>query len=278
MKLHVVAGVLLFFIAGCAKAQDDAIVARAGKLQLTRDEVVASIDYTSPEDSLTVSAIYIEDWKDLAALYQRALEEDIDKDRDTRILVEKATRHIIVQRFVDRMLKNAEKKGLFTIDSSAARAFYHEFPDAFINRETEYAVSRYFASTVQAASRIENALRLHEGDEQSLQEMIASIEPDYAAENRLARSHEQRLRSLAQVHPENKKMRALLQNLPPGELSPVIAVHDSLFVVMEMHDIVRKGEKKSLEQAYGQIEELLTVQQQKQYYSTLLEEAREKYQ
>ena len=73
-------------------------------------------------------------------------------------------------------------------------------------------------------------------------------------------------------------MKSSLQNLAPGEMSPVIAVHDSLFVVIEMHDIVKKGDKKTFEQAYGEVEELLTVQKQKEYYSTLLEEARQKYQ
>jgi hypothetical protein len=83
---------------------------------------------------------------------------------------------------------------------------------------------------------------------------------------------------LEQLHLENDTMKEVLPTLLPGELSSVITVHDSLFVVMEMHDRVKKGSKKTFEQAYDEIEELLIVQKQKHYYSTLLGEAREKYQ
>lgn len=277
MKLYIVTGALLLFIAGCGDARKDDIVARSGQLQLTRDEVLASISYSSPEDSLIVSAIYIEDWKALALLYQLALEENIDKDPETERLIEKAKRTIVVQRFVDKRMEKAENDGLHAIDSSAAREFYHQFPEMFVNSNKEYAVSRYYASTAQSASRIENALRLHEGDENRLLELIESIEPGYAAENRQARGSVRKLKALDRIHLENDTMKEALQKLAPGELSSVIAVDDSLFVVLELHDIVGKGEKKTFEQSYGDIEELLTVQKQKQYYSTLLEEARKKY-
>ena len=278
MKLQFLAGAVFLFLAGCGNAADDEIVARAGKLALSRSEVLASINYTSPEDSLTVSAIYIEDWKDLAVLYQLALENKIDKDPDARMLIEKAARHIVVQRFVDRKMGEARKDGLYAIDSSDVRAFYREFPDAFVSRKTEYAVSRYYASTSRSAGRIENALRLHERDENRLLQLIESIEAGYAVKNREARSNALKLRPLERIHPENEKIKEVLQSLSPGELSPVMKVHDSLFVVMEMHDIVKKGDKKTFKQAYEEIEELLIVQKQKLYYSTLLEEARQKYQ
>lgn len=277
MKLYIVTGALLLFIAGCGDARKDDIVARSGQLQLTRDEVLASISYSSPEDSLIVSAIYIEDWRSLALLYQLALEENIDKDPETKRLIEKAKRTIVVQRFVDKRMEKAENDGLHAIDSSAAREFYHQFPEMFTASSKEYAVSRYYASTAQSASRIENALRLHEDDENRLLELIESIEPGYAAENRQARDNVRELKTLDRIHLENDTMKEALQKLAPGELSSVIAVDDSLFVVLELHDIVGKGEKKTFEQSYGDIEELLTVQKQKQYYSTLLEEARKKY-
>ncbi|WP_287373797.1 hypothetical protein [Prosthecochloris sp.] len=277
MKLHIATGVLLFFMAGCDGVPDADVVARAGKHQLSRGELLASIDYSSSEDSLTASAIYIEDWKDIAALYQLALEEGIDKDPDARMLIEKATRHIVIQRFVDRKMDNAEKEGVYAIDSAEVSAFYQEFSGAFLCPETVYAVSRYYASTLQSAGRIENALKLHDGDEKHLQQLIESIEPGYAGKNR--RTHPVRsLSPLEQLHLENDRMKEVLLSLSPGEHSSVIAVNDSLFVVIEMHDMVKKGSKKTFEQAYEEIEELLIVQKQKQYYSTLLGEAREKYQ
>lgn len=272
------AGAVFLCITGCGKVADRDIVARAGKLTLSRDEVSASINYSSRQDSLTMSAVYIEDWKDLASLYLLALENGIGEDPDSKMLIEKAARHIIVQRFVDQKMKEASKEGLYTIDSSDVRAFYRKFSETFVSRDTVYAVSRYFASTSRSAGRIENALRLHDGGEKHLLQLIASIDAGYASKNREARGNARSLRSLERIHAENEKIKGVLQNLSPGELSPVLRVHDSLFVVMEMHDIVKKGEKKTFVQAYGEIEELLIVQKQKQYYSTLLEEARQKYQ
>lgn len=266
------------FMVGCSGGPDNDVVARAGKLELTRGELLASISYASPEDSLTVSAIYIEDWRDLAAMYQLALEDGVDKDPDTRMLIEKAARQITVQRFVDKKMGKGEAKGLFAVDSSAVSAVYREFPDDFICRETQYAVARYYAVTEQAASRMQNALKLHEGDEAEIRKLIESIEPGYAGANLRTRRNPPRLKTIAQMHLENRRMKDFLKNMTPGELSPVIAVHDSLFVVMEMHGILEKGDKKTLEQAYRDIEELLIVEKQKQYYSKLLEQAREKYQ
>ena len=277
MKLHIATGVLLFFMTGCDGVPDADVVARAGKFQLTRDELLASITYSSPEDSLTASAIYIEDWKDLASLYQLALEEGADEEPEVDMLIEKAARHIVVQRYIAGRMENAEKEGVYAVDSSEASAFYQEFSDSFLCSETVYAVSRYYASTPQSASRIENALRLYDGDEQRLQQLIESIEPGYAGNNRRV-PPVRSLRSLEQLHLENDTMKEVLPTLLPGELSSVITVHDSLFVVMEMHDRVKKGSKKNFEQAYDEIEELLIVQKQKHYYSTLLGEAREKYQ
>ena len=64
--------------------------------------------------------------------------------------------------------------------------------------------------------------------------------------------------------------------MAPGEISSVISLHDSLFVIMEMHDIVKKGERKRLLQAYRNIEDLLIVE--KLYYSTVLEKTRKQFQ
>ena len=278
MKRCAVLVAVLFFIVGCGTGQDDDVVARVGKLQLTRDELLASISYTSREDSLTASAIYIEDWRDLAVLYQLALDDGMDKEPEARMLIDKATRQIIAQRFVDKRMRKAEKEGHFAVDSSAVGAFYREFPDVFVCGEAQYAVARYYTKTAQAASRMENAFRLHEGDEKSLLQLVESIEPGYAGTNIRSYRNSWRLKTLAQLHLENDKMKGFLQNMAPGELSPVIALHDSLFVVMEMHDIVKKDDKKTLEQAYGDVENLLIVEKQKQYYSKLLQQARDKYQ
>ncbi|MCW8795617.1 MAG: hypothetical protein OQK67_00965 [Chlorobium sp.] len=269
--------VVSFILAGCGNQHDD-VVAKSGDLQLTRDELLASITYSSQEDSLTASGIYIEDWKDLAALYQLALEKGFADEAESKLLIEKATRQIIVQRFLDREIDQIEKKQGFAVDSSEVTAFYRAFPDLFVCSDTEYGVSRYYFSSAVTASRMKNALRQHQGDEESLIKLIGSIEPRYARKNMEARGKGLQLRALRQLHLENDNVKRSLNGMAPGEISSVISLHDSLFVIMEMHDIVMKGERKSLLQAYGNIEDLLIVEKQKQYYSTVLEKARKQFQ
>ena len=269
--------VVTLILSGCGNQHDD-VVAKSGDLQLTRDELLASITYSSQEDSLTASAIYIEDWKDLAALYQLALEKDLAGEAESQLLIEKATRQIIVQRFLDREMEQVEKNRGFAVDSSEVSAFYSAFPDVFVCSDTEYGVSRYYFSSAVTASRMKNVLRQHQGDEESLIKLIGSIEPRYARKNMDARGKGRRLRAHRQLHLENESVERALNSMAPGEISSVISLHDSLFVIMEMHDIVIKGERKSLLQAYGNIEDLLIVEKQKQYYSTVLEKARKKFQ
>jgi len=96
---------------------------------LTRDELLASITYSSQEDILTAAAIYIEDWLDLASLYQLALENGLADEVESRLLIEKAKRQIIVQRFLDREIEPIAKNRKVVVDSSEVTDFYNAFPD-----------------------------------------------------------------------------------------------------------------------------------------------------
>ena len=96
---------------------------------MTRDELLASITYSSQEDILTAAAIYIEDWLDLASLYQLALENGLADEVESRLLIEKAKRQIIVQRFLDREMELIAKNKKVVVDSSEVTDFYNAFPD-----------------------------------------------------------------------------------------------------------------------------------------------------
>ena len=96
---------------------------------MTRDELLASITYSSQEDILTAAAIYIEDWLDLASLYQLALENGLADEVESRLLIEKAKRQIIVQRFLDREIEPIAKNRKVVVDSSEVTDFYNAFPD-----------------------------------------------------------------------------------------------------------------------------------------------------
>jgi hypothetical protein len=48
--------------------------------------------YSSPDDSAVRAAMYIEDWKNTASLFEQAIADHEDKDSITALLVEKSQR------------------------------------------------------------------------------------------------------------------------------------------------------------------------------------------
>ena len=96
---------------------------------MTRDELLTSITCSSQEDILVAAAIYIEDWMDLASRYQLGLENGLADEVESRLLIEKAERQIIVQRFLDREMELIAKNKKVVVDSYEVTDFYNAFPD-----------------------------------------------------------------------------------------------------------------------------------------------------
>ncbi|ASQ89547.1 hypothetical protein CHL67_00075 [Prosthecochloris sp. GSB1] len=262
-------------LAGCGGADGD-VVARSGKLELTRGELLASISFDGASDSLAAASMYIEDWRDMAALYQRALVDGVEREPETKLLIEKASRQITVQRFIDRKITAASANGLFRIDSSEVSAFYERHADAFVCAEPHVALVRYYAASAVQAAKL-RAIAVETGAA-CLPDSARDAVPEYAELNRKSFSAGRRLRRQSRLFLENGRMHSILREMTPGDVSRPIALNDSLIVVMQLLDRVETGGRMTLDQCRGDIEELLIVEKQKQYYTTLLETARETYQ
>lgn len=262
-------------LAGCGGSGGD-VVARSGRLELTRGELLASIGYDDAADSLVAASMFIEDWRDMAALYQSALEDGVDREPETRRLIETASRQITVQRFIDRKMADASGRGLFRIDASEVRAFYERHPDGFVCSEPHVALVRYYAASAAEAAKLRAIAVETRGAR--LPDRIAEAAPAYAELNRKSVSAGRRLRPQSRLFLESTRMRSMLRDMAPGDVSRAIPLNDSLIVVMHLLDRVETGRRMTLDQCRGDIEELLIVEKQKQYYTTLLETARETYQ
>ncbi len=271
----VLAAAVALLLAGCGALPENDVVAKAGKLELTRDELLASISYRDARDSLTAASIYIEDWKEMAVLYQSALAAGVEEEGETQLLIRKAVRQITVQRYIDRMLSRASEEGAFAVDSDEIRAFYETFPSEFVCTEPHYAVERYYAASAERAARLRDLLLEEVRSPDDFHERVGRTAPDHAETNRALVAS--RLKPVRRLFLENERMKSLLEGMQPGAVSPVVALGDTLYVVMALRDRVGAGERLSLAQARKEIEELLTVEKQKQYYSTLLKQARETY-
>ena len=271
------AAVGALFLAGCGALPENDVVAKAGKLELTRGELLASISYRDSRDSLTATSIYIEDWKEMAALYQSASAAGVKEEAETRFLIRKAARQITVQRYIDRMMSRASEEGAFVVGSDEIRVFYETFPAEFFCAEPHYAVERYYAASAERAARLRDLLQEQVKRSDDFRRRVESAAPAYAETNRAGAAAPLRLKPASRLFLENKRMKSLLESMQSGAVSPVVSLGDTLYVVMALRDRVGTGERLSLEQARKEIEELLTVEKQKQYYSTLLKQARETY-
>lgn len=82
---------------------------------LLPSELARNIRQSAPSDSATQAALFIEDWRHTASLYEQAIQEGEENDEETRRLVEKSRRRIIAERFVERKLQEALKDGAFAL-------------------------------------------------------------------------------------------------------------------------------------------------------------------
>ncbi len=262
------AGTMLIFSA-CSSASNEPPVATLGKSVLTRDELRYSLSYQNREDSITQAMMYLEDWLTTTALYEKALQEGQDKDTLTQLLIEKSRRKIVASRYVARKLQEEIAAGNFRIDSSEVQAFYYANPQLLKFREPQYRLLRLYASSQDAILTLRQKLAAN-APENELFALAQSLSPTLAQMNDVAFQLVKEARPLWKLHLESEALMQLLERMRPKDITPVVKVRDSVFVVMRLEEKLEPGTTMTLEQAYTDIVERLRYQKEKSFFQNLV--------
>lgn len=262
------AGATLIF-SGCSNTPNEPPVATLGKSVLTRDELRYSLSYQNREDSLTQAMMYLEDWLTTTALYEKALQEGQDKDTLTQLLIEKSRRKIVASRYVARKLQEEIAAGKFRIDSSEVQAFYYANPQLLKFREPHYRLLRLYASSQDAVLTLRQKL-VANASENELLTLAQSLSPTLTQMNDVSFQLAKVARPLWKLQLESEALVQLLERMRPKDITPVVKVGDSLFVVMRLEEKLRPGTTMTLEQAYTDIVEHLRYQKEKSFFRYLI--------
>jgi hypothetical protein len=269
VKLVTFLASMMLIFSGCSSAPNEPPVATLGKSVLTRDELRYSLSYQNREDSITQAAMYLEDWLITTALYEKALQEGQDKDTLTQLLIEKSRRKIVASRYVARKLQEEIAAGKFRIDSSEVQAFYYANPQLLKFREPHYRLLRLYAPSQDAILTLRQKLAAN-APESELLALAQSLSPKLAQMNDVAFQLAKTARPLWQLHLESEALVQLLERMRPKDITPIVKVCDSVFVVMRLEEKLESGTTMTLEQAYPEIIECLRRQKEKSFFRHLV--------
>lgn len=260
---------------GCTGKSTAPPVAKAGNSDLTATDLQLSIRFTSPEDSATASAIYIEDWLASASLYEQALESGQAQDTLTALLIEKSRRLITVQQYLGRKFA-AERNGKLKADSAEVKAYFETHKTEFSYRETAYQLTRLYAAGADTAAALRLLLTDRNLTATALEKKIILLAPAQAARNARELRFASTQRSVLELQLENESVRGLLEKMQPGDVSPVVKAENS-FVVMRLAAKVGRGELQPFSEAFAEAQTRVRLEKQKAYYNELLAAAKAKF-
>lgn len=257
----------------CQRAPEEPPVAKLGRSVLTREELRRSLSYQNAQDSLTQAMMYLEDWLATAALYEQALKERFDQDTLTQLLVEKARRKIIARRYFEHKLQEEIAKGNLRVDSAEAQAFYAANLGLFERREPHYRVRRIFAATQEAMLSVRQKLMSGIPDPDVLR-LADSLSPATQERNRVFWQRDKDAYPARLLQLESEVLMQLLERMRPKDLTPVVKLQDSLFVVLRLDEKLEAGTPMPFEQAYPDVAERLWRQKEKAFYQYLVRTAK----
>lgn len=261
----------LFFWAGCAPSdtrETEKPILKIGGSALFPSELARHVRQNAPNDSATQAALFLEDWRHNASLYEQAIQDGELSDEETQRLVEKARRRIVAERFVERKLQEALKSGQFRVDSAEAKRYYEQMGSTLAFNDAMFKLLRLYAINADAALRLRQSLVAGVAAD-SLLALAMLRSPETAELNQLAFESATTLKTLPQLHLESENLRAVFERMKPKDVSPVMKLSDSLFVVMRLEEIVASGQPKTFSQAFPEILERLRIMKQKRFVDSL---------
>lgn len=274
---RLISGLLTCFLllnVACKKEIDSPVVRSIGDVDLTEAELTLSTENANNKDRSVARSLYIEDWQKNASLYELAMQEEWEPDVKTLVLIEKAKRQIIVNQFLEHKLDGAEKKGKFSVDSLEVKQYYQTNQPEFIFKEPRYKLLRLYTSEKDSANELVKVFFRRNGEENA-KERILTMAPDLTRLNEMAIARAEQFVPNSQLYLENESLRTLLSQMRSGTTSPVVQINDSLYTVMYLKESMSEGDQMSLEDAYEQIEQRISLSKQTVYLNELTKKARQ---
>ncbi len=275
LQLYLLLFSFIMLLSACKKDIDNSPVVRSfGSSDLTEAELVLSTEYASEENQKTARSLYIEDWERMAALYNLASQDEWEPDLKTQVLVKKAERQIIVNRFLEHKLNIAQQSGSFEVDSSEVKAYFNKFKNDFVFREPYFKLLRLYASEKDSATKLMRQLFRRNVVEKAIASAPVTA-PRLLALNQASIKRSEEFIRNSQLHLENASLRTLLKQMRIGTTSPVVKINDSLYSVMYLSDLKPEGDAMELADAYDEIKERLVLEKQSAFLKQLERKARE---
>jgi hypothetical protein len=261
----------LFFFTGCSQSdtnKKETPLLKIGGSVLFPSELAREIEQRAESDSVTQVAMFLEDWRRTASLYEQAVQAGEGDDEETQRLVEKSRQRIIAARFVERKLKDALNDGRFRVDSAEVRIYYEQMSASLVFNDAMFKLLRIYTHSADTALRLRQAL-VADTHADSLFNLAMRRAPETADLNQLAFESATQFKTLPQLHLESENMRAILERMKPKDVSPVMKLSDSLFVVMRLEELVVPRQAKTFAQAFPEILERLRIIKQKRFVDSL---------
>ncbi|MFN3561600.1 MAG: peptidyl-prolyl cis-trans isomerase [Chloroherpetonaceae bacterium] len=261
----------LCFFTGCAQSETtekETPLLKIGSSVLFPSELARHIRQSVSSDSATQAALFLEDWRKTISLYEQALQDGEQHDEETQRIVEKSRQRIIAERFVERKLREALKRGQFRVDSAEVKTYYEQMSSKLVFREAMFKLLRIYTSNADTALRFRQALVARISMD-SLFKLIMLRAPETVALNQVAFESAMQLKTLPQLHLESENLYAVLERMKPNDVSPVMKLSDSLFVVMRLEESVAQKQPKTFAQAFPEILERLRMMKQKRFVDSL---------
>lgn len=241
---------------------------KIGGSVLFPSELAREIEPRAEGDSVTQAALFLEDWRRTASLYEQATQAGEGNDEETQRLVEKSRQRIIAARFVERKLKDALNDGRFRVDSAEVRIYYEQMSASLVFNDAMFKLLRIYTHSADTALRLRQAL-VADTHADSLFNLAMRRAPETADLNQLAFESATQFKTQPQLHLESENMRAVLERMKPKDVSPVMKLSDSLFVVMRLEELVVPRQAKTFAQAFPEILERLRIIKQKRFVDSL---------
>ncbi|MDZ7725500.1 MAG: peptidylprolyl isomerase [candidate division KSB1 bacterium] len=256
-------GVLLFFLflLTCDRQVQDKspVIATAGQSEYTLDQLKNMLpDQSGLELSNVQVRNYIRRWVERELVFNKALEEDLNKDPFVQKKLKELEKEYLVALYLDKYLDSN-----IVITEDEIQAFYQENKQSFIRPATLYDVHYFLVDTYRNAYDIRRRLLNNESletiAEDSTFKQVSGVYRDYGwvEKEKLSDFIQNRLRYL-DVEEPSKPYKS-----------------DAGYYILYLAGLRKEGEPQTLEEVRDRVKQMINAAKREEKYVQLVNELKE---